>query len=342
MSKRNILVWLPAPMGDAIMATPALRCLRKIYSGDKIFFLAGRTNVEILAGCAFCDEWVILKENNPFKLAKELKKYNFSDVILFKNSFASALAVFLAGIKNRTGYARDGRGIFLTKKLWPEKISAFKYKPVSVIDYYLKIPAALGADISNRQTELSVDENARKLVAEKFGITPESKNPVIILVPGGAFGPSKMWPEENFSKTADFLAEKFSAKVFVSVSPAKKETDIAEKICSLAKCPIINLGNSPVSLEQLKALFSFASLVITNDTGPRHIAIALNRKVITMFGPNNPQWTANDYKDEVKIIGQAACVPCDRPICRQDRHYCMQSISAEMICDAAEKILKNG
>jgi heptosyltransferase-2 len=343
MSGRNILVWLPAPMGDAIMATPALRCLRReIYANVKIFFLAGKTNAEILAGCPFCDEWVILKEKSPFKIANELKKYQFTDVILFKNSFASALAVFLAGIKNRIGYARDGRGIFLTRKLEPEKISFFKYKPVSVIDYYLKIPAALGADISNKQTELSVNENDKKIIAEKFGIVPNGKKPLVILVPGGAFGPSKMWPEENFAKTADFLAEKFSAHVFVSVSPVKKEVDIAEKICSLAKCSITNLGKNPVSLGQLKALFSFANLVITNDTGPRHIAIAMNRKLITMFGPNNPEWTSNDYKDEIKIVGNATCVPCDKPICKQDKHYCMESISAEIICDAAEKILKNG
>jgi heptosyltransferase-2 len=341
MSGRNILVWLPAPMGDAIMATPALRCLRKIYANDKIFFLAGQTNAEILTGCAFCDEWVILKEKSPFKIAKELKKYNFSDVILFKNSFASAFAVFLAGIKNRIGYARDGRGIFLTKKLYPEKKSFLKYKPVSVIDYYLQIPASLGADISSKQTELSVNENDRKIISEKFGIASNSKSPLVILVPGGAFGPSKMWPEENFAKTADFLTEKFAAKIFVSVSPAKKEVDIAEKICSLAKCPAVNLGKTPVTLGQLKALFSFANLVITNDTGPRHIAIALNRKLITMFGPNNPQWTANDYKDEVKIVGKAVCVPCDKPICTQNKHYCMESITAPIICDAAEKILKN-
>jgi heptosyltransferase-2 len=329
-------------MGDAIMATPALRSLRKIYEKDKIFLLAGKINCEILSPCPFADEWIILSSKNPFKISHDLKRFNFSDVILFKNSFASALAVFLAGIDNRIGYARDARSIFLTQKLYPEKISALDYKPLSAIDYYLQIPSKLGGDITNKQTELTVNENDKKAVLAKFAGKINNQKPLVILVPGGAFGPSKMWPEERFAQTADFLSERFSANVFVSVSPAQKEVEIADKICSLAKHPITNLGKNPLSLGQLKALFSFANLVITNDTGPRHIAIALNRKLITLFGPNNPAWTKGDYHYEIGIIGKAPCVPCDKPICKKDKHYCMESITAEMVCSEAEKVLKNG
>lgn len=342
MSCRNILVWLPTPMGDAIMATPAMRCIRKLFENDKIFFYANKTTAEILSGCQFADEWVIQNGNNPFKIAAELKKYNFSSAILFKNSFASALAIFLAGIKTRIGYARDGRCLFLTEKLFPEKISYFHFKPRSAVDYYLAIASLLSSDTSNKKTELAVNENDIKTVVEKFGSKLTGKIPLVILVPGGAFGPSKLWPENRFAKVADFLVEKFSADVFVSVSPAKQEIEIAEKICSSAKSPIENLGKNPVTLGQLKALFSIADLVITNDTGPRHIAIALNRKVITLFGPNNPAWTINEYPDEIKIIADVPCAPCDKPVCKKDKHYCMESITADAVCLAAEKILKNG
>jgi len=327
-------------MGDAVMATPALRSIRNRFRNDRISCYANKTVAQILSGTPFCDEWIIQQDDNPFRTAAKLKKYNFSHAVLMKNSFSSALAIFLAGIKTRTGFARDGRGIFLNNKLYAEKKSAFKYKPLSAIDYYLKIAAYLGGEISSRKTELAADEGDKKLVMEKFGIAVNRSRPLVILVPGGAFGPSKQWPEENFAKTADFLAERFSANVFVSVSPAQEEIAIADKICSLAKSKIENLGKNPLSLGQLKALFSFANLVITNDTGPRHIAIAFNRKVITLFGPNNPAWTANDYPDEIKIVGQAPCAPCDKPICRQDKHYCMDLITTEMVCQAAEKILR--
>jgi heptosyltransferase-2 len=274
-------------MGDAVMATPALRCVKNLFENDKIFFCSNRTVAQVLADCPFADQWITIKSHNPFAIAFELKKYNFDTVILFKNSFASALAVFLAGVKTRIGYAREGRGIFLTEKLVPPKIGFSRYKPISALDYYLAVASWLGADTSDRKLELCVNEEDKKAVLEKFGEKLNGRNPLVILVPGGAFGPSKLWPEERFAQTADFLIEKFSANVFVSVSPAKEEAQIADKICSKAKHPIINLAQNPVTLGQLKALFSFAKLVITNDTGPRHIAIALGRNVVTLFGPNN-------------------------------------------------------
>lgn len=342
MISHNILVWLPSPMGDAIMATPALRCIRQIFESDKITFFANKTAAEILSPSAFADDWIIQNDDNPFKIASVLKKHNFDCALLLKNSFASALAVFLAGIKTRIGYARDNRGIFLNQKLYPEKISFSRYKPLSAIDYYLAVPALFEENGSNKKTELGVAESDKKIILEKFGDKLNSKNPLVILVPGGAFGPSKLWQEQKFAQVADFVVQNFAANVFVSVSPAKQEIEIAEKICSLAKNPIVNLGLNPVSLGQLKALFSFANLVITNDTGPRHIAIALNRKIITLFGPNNPAWTAGNYPEETKIIADVPCAPCDKSVCKKDKHYCMDSISAEMVCSAAEKILKNG
>ena len=339
MNYRNILIWLPSPMGDCIMATPALAAFRNLFEKDKISFCANQTAAELLKPCRFADERIIFKKDNPFAIARQLKKYNFDAAVLLKNSFASALAVFLAGIKNRVGYARECRGIFLTEKLYPEKISMFKYKPLSAIDYYLEIASRFDCEIASRKMYLEIDENDRKVVLEKFGKYVNNPKPVVILVPGGAFGASKIWPQDRFAKVADFLIEKFSANVFISVSPDKFEKQIAEKICLQAKHPIVNLAQNPLTLGQLKALFSFANLVITNDTGPRHIAIALNRKVITLFGPNNPVWTANNYMDEIKLVADVPCAPCDKPVCKKDRLYCMEAITVDAVYKAAGKFL---
>ncbi|MCX5633339.1 MAG: lipopolysaccharide heptosyltransferase II [Phycisphaerae bacterium] len=339
MNCRNILIWLPSPMGDCLMATPALAAFRKFFEKDKIFFCANKTVVEVLKPCRFTDGWIVLERSNPFAIAAELKKYNLDTVILLKNSFASAVAVFLAGIKNRIGYARDGRGIFLTVKLYPAKNSLFKYKPLPAVDYYLAIASQLGCDITGKKTQLEIDESDRKAVLEKFGVCLNGKKPVVILVPGGTFGASKIWPQDRFARVADFLTEKFSANVFISVSPDEMEKQIAARIYARAKRPIVNLAENPLTLGQLKALFSFANLVITNDTGPRHIAIALNRKVITLFGPNNPLRTGNGYPGEMKIIANVPCAPCDRPVCKKDRLYCMESITVDAVCKAAQKVL---
>ena len=149
MQDENILVWLPSPMGDAILCTPALRAIREKFKNSKIYFLAERVIREILSPSIFNDQWISLENNNPFAIAGELKKFNFSRAILFKNSFASALAVRLAGIPLRTGYAREGRSFFLTDKLYPPK-KVLRYKPFSMIDYYTTIASRVGANTEEK------------------------------------------------------------------------------------------------------------------------------------------------------------------------------------------------
>ncbi|MFB0525055.1 MAG: lipopolysaccharide kinase InaA family protein, partial [Phycisphaerae bacterium] len=104
---------------------------------------------------------------------------------------------------------------------------------------------------------------------------------------------------------------------------------------------LINLAEKPISLGELKALFSRTELVISNDTGPRHIAIALQRKIVTLFGPNNPAWTDTDYENEIQIVGNVPCAPCTQPLCKKSQHWCMQAITIQMVCDAAKELLEN-
>lgn len=339
--RQNILIWLPSPMGDAVLCTPALRSVRKKFPDAKISFLAGDVVCDVLSPTDFCDEWIRI-EDGVFKLASKLKKNSFQKAILFKNSFASALTVFLARITERIGYARDGRGIFLTQKLTPAKNPDGTFKAASMTEYYLDICRSLDCVITDRRMELSVDETCEEELSKKLGGLLASGGPLVILVPGGAFGPSKCWLAERFAATADELIEKCNASVVISVSPDDAEREIARNIRTLAKNKLYDLGDNPITLGELKALFAAADLIITNDTGPRHIAIALAKKVITLFGPNNPAWTDTGHPGEVKICGHAECVPCDKPVCDQPEHICMESISVEMVFEAAAKLLGKG
>ncbi len=338
-TKYEILVWLPSPMGDAVLCTPALRAIRQQFEDSKITFLANWTVQKILSPNPFNDAWLQPKENNPFAIAKMLKRHNFSHAVLFKNSFASALAVFLAGIPSRIGYAREGRSLMLTDRLHPPKLNIREFKPVSMVDYYLAIASWLGADTKDRSLEVTIESQDEQNLCAKLPELLSPKRPVVVLVPGGAFGPSKCWPGERFARTADWLIDNYDATVVVSVASNQAEKQIAKEICDLSKHKLISLAEIPVSLGELKALFSLADLVIGNDTGPRHIAIALQRKLITLFGPNDPAWTNTDYENETQITGAAPCVPCARPICKKDKHLCMEAITVEMVCDAAKKLL---
>jgi len=340
-SKEKLLIWLPSPMGDAILSTPALRAIRNRYPGSEISLLARQTVKQFLSPCSYGDGWIVPKNNNPFGIAKTLKKYGFSRSVLLKNSFVSALAVFLAGIPSRIGYAREGRGIFLTEKLYPPKLPGGGYKPVSMLDYYLAIASRLGCDVKNRKLGLTVEPNQQQTIIAKIPELARPDGPVVILVPGGSFGQSKFWPADRYAETAERLIEKYNAAVIVSVSSDPLEKQIAARLCGLSKNRLINLAQNPLSPGELKAVFSLADLVITNDTGPRHIAIAFGRNVITLFGPNDPAWTETGCENEIKIIGKAPCSPCRKPNCDKDRHLCMESITVETVCEAAKTFLEN-
>jgi heptosyltransferase-2 len=184
----------------------------------------------------------------------------------------------------------------------------------------LAIASRLGANTADKNLELSADLQDTQTIHEKFPLLKKPAGPLVILVPGGAFGLSKCWPSERFAKTADWLIDKFNATVVISVSPAQAEKQIAEQICKLSKHKLIGLAETPLSLGELKSLFSLADLVICNDTGPRHIAIAMRRKIITLFGPNDPAWTETGYENEIQIIGSAPCAPCTKPECKLKNH----------------------
>ncbi len=340
-ARYEILVWLPSPIGDAILCTPALRAIRRHFKSSRIAFFAKGAVREVLSPSGFNDVWLEQRDNNPFAIAKTLKARRFTHAILFKNSFASALAAFLAKIPLRIGYAREGRGLLLTDKLYPPKLPDGKFKPVSMIDYYLAIASALGADTTDRNLELLIDTQDEQRLRAKLPEVVDCAGPIVVIVPGGAFGPSKCWPSERFAQTADWLISNYNAIVVVSVASNPVERQTAKEICDRSRQKLINLAENSISLGELKSLFSIATMVISNDTGPRHIAIGLKRKVVTLFGPNDPAWTDTGYENEIQIIGDVPCAPCGKPVCKKSEHLCMQAITVEMVCEAARKLLEN-
>jgi heptosyltransferase-2 len=339
MTPLKILIWLPSPLGDAIMATPALRALRNHFKDECIVWYGSSTVRETLFPTSFADAW-IEKPSNCLRSIHTFKTFNFTSCVLLKNSFSSALTVWLARIPRRIGYARDGRAFLLTDRIESNRDENGRFMPTPAVDYYLRIAQTLGADITDRTVELSFAKPDTEHLQEKLPALFKHPGPLVVLVPGGAFGPSKCWPSQRFAQIADALIEKYNVQVIISIAPNEAERQIATAIQQQAKHPLISLGDSPLPLGALKALIAHAALVITNDTGPRHIAIALNKNVVSLFGPNNPQWTQTGHDKEIQIVGQGQCVPCDKPRCRLKRHVCMESITVEQVFEAASRFLE--
>ena len=217
MNSQRLLVWLPSPLGDAIMATPALRAFRSNLPVTKITFLAPAFTRQILSPSPFCDAW--LEPGSSFaENLKQLKAGAFDSIILLKNSFGSALTARLAGIPRRIGYARDMRSVLLTDRVLPVRDEKGRFKPSPMIDYYLEIASSLGMTIDGKKTELSFTPDQQEAMLAKLGQLKDAPKPLVILVPGGAFGPSKLWLNDRYAALADRLNQACGATVLISVA----------------------------------------------------------------------------------------------------------------------------
>lgn len=342
----RVLVVLPNWVGDVVLATPAMRALRERFSSAHITFLVRGHLAEILNGGDWMDEivhWPVRKgQSRPKRrkgflgLAAQLRDQRYDMGILLANSFRSALLVRLAGVRRRVGYDRDGRGLLLTDRLLPEKADG-RFIPVPMTRYYNAIARYLGCRECPAQLELftTPEEEAEvDRVLREAGVG--TGQPIVVLNPGASFGPAKCWLPERFAAVGDRLSAAYEAAVFVSCGP--RETDIARRVAREMERPAIVLDNPVMKLGPSKALIRRASLLVTNDTGPRHFANAFGTPVVTIFGPTDPQWTLTDIATQRSVMVSVDCGPCMKRVCPLD-HRCMTRITADMVVEQAEQLL---
>jgi heptosyltransferase-2 len=206
-----------------------------------------------------------------------------------------------------------------------------------MVGRYLNICKALGYTISSERTALAILSDTREAVNtlyQRRGIDQEK--PLVVLVPGGSFGPSKLWPPEYFAQTGDFLIEKYGVQVIVTAGPG--EEAIALRIESLMRNRPFVFTPQDISLEYLKAIISDAALVVTNDTGPRHFAVAFGIPVVVMMGSTDPRYTNYDLGKTKIVQADLDCVPCQLKVCPTDNR-CMSSLSVEKVVEACEEFL---
>jgi heptosyltransferase-2 len=164
-----------------------------------------------------------------------------------------------------------------------------------------------------------------------------------MLNPGASFGPSKLWPAERFAAVGDELIERFGAAVIINAAPSEKA--VAAAVASAMRHPpLINLGERANSLGLVKALLRRCDLLITNDTGARHLGVALGAAVVTVFGSTDPARTELRYARERIVRADVPCSPCQQKTCPNPAgatfHQCMAAISTQMVLAAAEELLQ--
>lgn len=345
----SILVWLPNHVGDVIMATPALRALRHALPGVRWVTVARPAGADLLAGGPWAENLIVDRSAGRPRLAGlwrlrgQIAASGAQAGILFPNSFRSAALARLGGLKPLAGYRRDGRGWLLGVALEPQRDDRGRRRPVPTIDYYLALTAAVGAEPQGRRMQLPVSEAEEGLARERLrqaGL--DDGRPLVMLNPGAAYGPSKLWPADRYAAVADELIRRHGAGILINAAPNERE--IAASVeAAMTERPGLNLAMGGNSLGLVKALARHCRLVITNDTGARHIAAAVGTAVVTLFGSTDPVWAQIDYPSERTLRHDVPCGPCQKKQCPlppgPDHHLCMKRITVDEVLEAAEALL---
>ncbi len=330
-------------IGDAVMQIPALRELRRVFPDAFISLHTRGWARGIFENADFTDEILTLEpEKSKLKTvlaqAKILKEKNFDLAVLFPNSFESALAAKLAKIPKRFGYAKDARSFLLTDAV---KIPDWKNAKHEVF-YYLNLIAEIERSFFGATTVLEKEprfslkvSEERKMQARKFleksGVDLSKK--IVAFCPGSTNSRAKRWHTESYARLNDKIQNESNANVILVGAIDELEVSLEVAAKSNTK-PIVLTGKT--DLAEVTAVLSVCDLLVSNDTGPAHIAAALGTKTLIIFGPTNPV-TTQPWNSEI-VYKNVECSPCMLRDCPID-HRCMTRIlPEEVFVRATEKL----
>jgi lipopolysaccharide heptosyltransferase II len=344
---RKILVRGTNWIGDAVMSVPALKEIRRLFPQAEISLLVRPWVKDVYSAVDFVDDIIEYDKRGAHqgwrglsRIVHEIRQRRFDLAILLQNAMEAALIAWWAGIPQRLGYTRDGRGLFLTHRC---KIDPDVLK-VHQIYYYLGILSGAGllpgAPWQNGAYRPSVDVRVRDedAAAARQLLTKSGAVPGQIIVglnPGAAYGWAKRWLTDRYAGVADELAEKRGAKIVIFGAP--EEQHLAREIAGqMRHKPVVCSGLT--SLGQLMALIKDCSLFITNDSGPMHLAAALDVPQIAIFGSTSETATGPFSSRALVIKQKVECSPCFLRECPID-FRCMTRISVEQVLTVAVKQL---
>jgi heptosyltransferase II len=347
----KIAVVLPGWIGDAVMATPALRALRAHFAGAHIIGVLKPYVAGVFEGGDWFDEQLFSQatfgRTGVLAVARALRCRGVDLAVLFANSFRSALTVSLGGCRRRIGYGRYGRWPLLTDALSPVRDAAGRIIPSPVIDAYNLLAQRAGCPCPSYRMELFTTpsaERAAERIWQLARLTAFAE--VICLNPGAAFGAAKHWPVPYFTQLARELAQKRGCGVLVLCGPS--ERDMARQISREAAHPAVHAladytlpadpAGPAISVGLTKACVRRCHLLVSTDSGPRHFAAAFGRPVVSLFGPTHIAWTDTHYAAEVHLQKRVECGPCQRRVCPLD-HRCMNDLLPAEVFEAACDLL---
>jgi heptosyltransferase-2 len=325
------------------MTIPALRALRRLFPDAEITLSVRPWAKGLFAGTDFVDNLLVYDRKTVFSFltqSHEWRAAKYDLVVLFQNAFEAALIPFLAGVPVRTGFATEARQVLLTH---PVTLPEWRNEKHEVF-YYLYLIAALEQALLGTSTVCDYDPdisfdvpefNKAQAAALLRGNGAGEGKSIVAVCPGSINSRAKRWPAASYAALSDRLIEE--SRVVVLIGSKDEEAVTQEVRQRMRHKPIVLTGKT--TLEQITAVLAVTDLLITNDTGPAHIAAALHRPTLVIFGPTNPL-TTRPFSPLAEILHHPPdCAPCMLRDCPID-HRCMTAITVSEVFERATTILK--
>ncbi|MBW2439500.1 MAG: lipopolysaccharide heptosyltransferase II [Deltaproteobacteria bacterium] len=337
----TVLVFCPNWVGDVVMATPVFKCLRQNYPDARIIGLIRGYARGVVEDAPWFDQLIEMNDKTWrgfVRLVFRIRRLKGQIAVVLPHTFRSALLARLGGARRIYGYRRNGRSTLITDGPRPLRDGG-RIRPVPMVDYYLEICRRLQLTI-DRDTKprlfiaRSLQERGNRLLA-RYGIGPDDM--VIGLNPGAQYGASKCWPPEHFARLAELLEQRWNCRLLLFIGPG--EESIGDEIVQLSRAAIINSGPDQVDLALLKPLIQRCRLLVTNDTGPRHYAVAFDIPVVVIMGPTDPRYTHANLEKTRVLRQELDCSPCHLKECPLE-HSCMRDITPQDVLQAAEQLVQ--
>ncbi|MBN1880893.1 MAG: lipopolysaccharide heptosyltransferase II [Deltaproteobacteria bacterium] len=319
-------------IGDVCLSLPAVYALRHMYPNAVIDIALKRPLGGVLSGLDVIDGVV---EYSPGfqgerELVSRLRRDRYDLGVIFPRSLHAAALIFFARARRRLGYAADMRSLLLTDRVERTKEVTSRHQS----EYYRHLVSTLGDPGEPVIPRLSVSDREReeaKALLYKWGWRGRR---LIGVNPGAAYGDAKRWYTDRFAQAADIITEKLDAQAIVFGGPL--EVDVAEEVSRYMKrAPVIAAGRT--TIRQLLALIDSTDLFITNDTGPMHLAAALNVPLVAVFGSTNSTTTSPMAETGrfALVRHEVECSPCLERSCPLKHHRCMELVEVGDVVGAA-------
>jgi len=330
---RRILIRSTNWIGDAVMTTPAMGAVRATFPDAEITVVANPMVAELFRFHPDCDDVIVFDKKRKdsgllgfLSFAAELRRGQYDLAILFQNAVEAALMTFFARIPQRVGYRTDGRGVLLTHGV---PVGAAE-RSLHHTSYYLHMLESIGIKGGEGRLRL-----ACTLEELSWADGLLSGNKWAAINPGAAYGSAKRWYPERFAAVADTIAREFGLRILLTGGPG--ETEIGADIEKAMSEPCLNMVGK-TTVRQMSALLSHCALMVTNDSGPMHVAAAFDVPIVAVFGSTD-HTTTSPLNDICRIVRHDFdCAPCLLRQCPTD-HRCMNAVTVDDVLAAARDLL---